>query len=195
MVHLSTTSMRHHNRFSNNRVTDRRTYGAAHIPTALQTHKHAKFHINKLQQFGLITGCWERPLFDSQSLCSFGHASVQIASAVWATNWILTDNQTEWIVSGHRGYCVRHKCTSCQIYKCVGQRVGWGFWRWKRHQTVHSTWKLVRRITEIYSTVMFQNNFFCTSYFPSFVNSFLQGITFLRANTILLMALINIKIY
>ena len=86
MFHLSTTSLRHHNRFSNNRVTDRMTYGAAHIPTALQTHKHAQFHIITIQQFGLITGCWEHPLFDSQSLCSFGYASVQIESAVLDTN-------------------------------------------------------------------------------------------------------------
>jgi len=125
MVHSS--SLRHYIRFSNNRVTDRRTYGAAHIPTALQTHKHAQFHIITMQQFGLITGCWERPLFDSQRLCSFGYACVQIASAVIATNWILTDNQTEWIVSIHRGYCIRHKYTRLQMYKCGGHRVALGF--------------------------------------------------------------------
>lgn len=151
--HWSTTSLRHQNRFSNNRLTDRRTYGAAHIPRTLQTHKHTQFHIITRQQFGLITDCWERPLFDSQSLCSFAYASVQIASAVLGTNWILTDNQTEWIVSGHRGYCVRHKCTRRQIYKCGGHKVGSGILVMKRHQNVHSTWKLVRRNREICTIV------------------------------------------
>ena len=146
-------SLRHHNRFSNNRVTDGRTCVAAHIPTALQTHKHAQFHITTMQQFGLITGYWERPLFDSQSLCSFGYASVQIVLAVLGTNWILTDNQTEWIFSWHRGYCVRHKCAWRQIYKCGGHRVGSGFLAMKIYQNLHSTWKLAKKITEICSIV------------------------------------------